>query len=222
MSEPLPIHELRIDELIAVEARPDFVSPDPMDIVSKSEMLTAIDTLLSTLKPKEEQIVRLRFGIGVDDALTLDEIGNKYEVTRERIRQIEAAAIRKLKHRSQIDAFAHLAFGGPPSTRCQEDDTDYELGGAEKAPETKMIQPPIMTKVAPTNIDAPTPARSSNIDRVLSQAADLGISIDDERNGPSGRIWVNVTDASDSHCRQLVRKLLALGFESWPGKGYWK
>ncbi|RBJ75467.1 RNA polymerase sigma factor RpoD, partial [Pseudomonas sp. MWU12-2534b] len=94
--EPLPIHELPIDELIAVEVQSDFVSPDPMDIVSKSELLETIDKLLSTLKPREEQTLRLRFGIGVEEALTLEEIGCQYGVTRERVRQIEVAALRNL------------------------------------------------------------------------------------------------------------------------------
>jgi RNA polymerase primary sigma factor len=90
--EPISIHELHIDEMIAIEARSDFVSPDPMDIVFKSERILTIDKLLSTLKPKEENILRLRFGIGVGDAFTLEEIGCQYEITRERVRQIEAAA----------------------------------------------------------------------------------------------------------------------------------
>lgn len=220
--EPLPIHELHIDEMIAIEARSDFVSPDPMDIVFESELLATIDKLLSTLKPKEEQILRLRFGIGVEDALTLEEVGCQYEVTRERVRQIEAAAIRKLKHPTRMNAFAHAVFGGSLPANRKEEEGRSERERAEQPLEAKPMQPCIPTKDTPASLGVPRPAKSSSIDRLLSQAVELGIYIDDDREGISGRLWVNVTEAADIRSRKLVRKLIALGFEFWHGRGYWK
>lgn len=217
---PLPIHELHIDELIAVDSQSDFVSPDPMDIVFESELLAAIDKLLSTLKPKEEQILRLRYGIGVEDALTLEEIGCQYGVTRERVRQIEAVAIRKLKHPSRMDAFAHAVFGGPLSTESKKEGP--VPASTEQPIEVKPPQRPIEAKATPASLSVPPPKKSSSIDRLLSQAAELGMYIDDDRKGTSGRLWINLTDASDCHSRKLARKLLAFGFEFWPGKGYWR
>jgi RNA polymerase primary sigma factor len=57
-----------------------------------------LDQILATLRPKEEKVIRLRFGIGCERAHTLDEIGRKCGVTKERIRQIETVALRKLRH----------------------------------------------------------------------------------------------------------------------------
>ena len=57
-----------------------------------------VDTVLSTLSTKEADILRLRFGIGADKPMTLEEIGSQYGVTKERIRQIEGKALRKLRH----------------------------------------------------------------------------------------------------------------------------
>lgn len=57
-----------------------------------------IARVLATLTPREERVLRLRFGIGDDNDLTLEEIGEQFNVTRERIRNIEAKALRKLKH----------------------------------------------------------------------------------------------------------------------------
>ncbi len=54
--------------------------------------------MLEALIPREERIVRMRFGIGVDEEKTLEQIGQQFAVTRERIRQIEAKALRTLKH----------------------------------------------------------------------------------------------------------------------------
>ncbi|KVC24224.1 hypothetical protein WI69_01995 [Burkholderia diffusa] len=215
--EPLPIHELPVDELIAVEVQSDFVLPDPMDIASRFELLSAIDKLLSTLKPQEEQVIRLRFGIGVEEALTLDEIGRQYGVTRERVRQIENAALVKLRLPNRMNAFAHAVFGGPLPTETKE-----KKIGAEQPSKAKATPRPVATKTAATSQSVLPSARPTSIDRLLSEAADIGISVDDDRDGSSGRIWVNVTSAPDSRYRRLIRKLLALGFEFWPGKGYWR
>jgi RNA polymerase primary sigma factor len=54
--------------------------------------------VLGTLTPREEQVLRLRFGIGETTELTLEEVGVQFSVTRERVRQIEAKALRKLRH----------------------------------------------------------------------------------------------------------------------------
>jgi len=63
-----------------------------------------IQNILSELTPREEQVLRKRFGIGEKSDHTLEEVGKLFNVTRERIRQIEAKALRKLKHpsRSQV------------------------------------------------------------------------------------------------------------------------
>ena len=57
--------------------------------------------MLGTLKPREERVLRMRFGIGTKSDHTLQEIGGKFSMTRERIRQIEAGALRKLTHPSR-------------------------------------------------------------------------------------------------------------------------
>ena len=57
--------------------------------------------VLSTLTPREEKVLRMRFGIGERSDHTLEEVGRDFQVTRERIRQIEAKALRKLRHPSR-------------------------------------------------------------------------------------------------------------------------
>ena len=57
--------------------------------------------ILSSLTPREERVLRMRFGIGMNTDHTLEEVGKQFNVTRERIRQIEAKALRKLKHPSR-------------------------------------------------------------------------------------------------------------------------
>ena len=75
--------------------------PSPEDSAILSELKTAITASLATLTPREERVLRKRFGIGLPTDYTLNEIGKGFSVTTERIRQIEAKALRKLKHPSQ-------------------------------------------------------------------------------------------------------------------------
>jgi RNA polymerase primary sigma factor len=73
----------------------------PLDFAIRDDMKKKIDRILCSLPPKEEKIIRKRFGIGIDVPHTLEEVGVEFDVTRERIRQIEVKAIRKLKHPSR-------------------------------------------------------------------------------------------------------------------------
>jgi RNA polymerase primary sigma factor len=73
----------------------------PLDVAMQEDMKNQIDKILGSLTPQEEKIIRKRFGIGEDTPHTLEEVGLEFDVTRERIRQIEAKAIRKLRHPSR-------------------------------------------------------------------------------------------------------------------------
>jgi RNA polymerase primary sigma factor len=73
----------------------------PLDVAIQEDMKKLIDIMLSSLTPKEEKIIRRRFGIGEELPRTLEEVGLEFDVTRERVRQIEAKAIRKLRHPSR-------------------------------------------------------------------------------------------------------------------------
>ena len=114
---PLDLEE----DLIPAE-EPSYETVDPESIESLMEFTTAetlyethefiesIKDLLDSLTPREAKVLKLRFGIGVDREYTLDEVGKHFDVTRERIRQIEAKALRKMRHPSRSDRLkAHLA-----------------------------------------------------------------------------------------------------------------
>lgn len=73
----------------------------PLDFAIQGDMKKKIDRILCSLTPREEKIIRKRFGIGKNIPHTLEEVGLEFDVTRERIRQIEVKAIRKLKHPSR-------------------------------------------------------------------------------------------------------------------------
>jgi len=223
------IDEATVDGMIAGDARDAHVSPDPADVVNEIQLNRAVDHYISSLSTKdrkEERILRLRFGIGVDEALTLDEIGTQFEVTRERIRQIEAKALKKLRHPVRSEPFARMVLGlepeenplapGAHGTAVDDGSDESEVAAPLAAPKRSAAPRPPRESVQ--SAGSPKP---SELDRILTQAAEIGIRVDDDRLG-SGRIWVEIIEARDNRHRRLVRRLLEFGFSFWPGKGYWR
>lgn len=90
----------------------DFIgdknSPSPYSDAERTEVSEYIQRVLRTLTPKEEKVIRMRFGIGAERDHTLEEVGRFLSITRERVRQIEAKALRKLKHPSRLRALKIL------------------------------------------------------------------------------------------------------------------
>ena len=80
---------------------PDEDAPAPSDVASHTMLKEQLAEVLSTLTPREEKVLRLRFGLEDGRSRTLEEVGQEFNVTRERIRQIEAKALRKLRHPSR-------------------------------------------------------------------------------------------------------------------------
>ena len=242
--EPLPLHELDIDSMIASDARDEYISPDPMDVVSERDLATVIHKILGTLKLKEESILRMRFGIGVSDTMTLDEIGSRMELTRERIRQIESKAFRHLKHPGRLDALM-TALNGPNPPERPKDDEDEDGGSssdpvdeaqveklaaavAAKKPRKNARKPlpvpveipaldadPIESDTGPNSVSAP-------VQRLLDAAAVLGASVKVDHKGADNSIWIDFSKAPTTPPRPLIRKLVDSGFKFWPGKGYWR
>ncbi|MFO0776907.1 MAG: sigma-70 family RNA polymerase sigma factor, partial [Nitrospira sp.] len=87
---------------------PDHQAVPPDANVHRSELTEQLDRILSTLTPREQTVIRLRFGIGYDEGSTLEQVGQSLSVTRERIRQIEAKALKKLKTPAIKELFAAI------------------------------------------------------------------------------------------------------------------
>jgi len=103
LENPIGDGETLLGELIADS---QVVPPDSH--VHRTELTREMDRILSTLTPREQLVIRLRFGIGQDEPCTLEKVGQSLSVTRERIRQIEAKALKKLKTPEVRQMFATI------------------------------------------------------------------------------------------------------------------
>lgn len=227
--EPLRIDDLSIDGLIAIDAREVLSPRDPADVVEEIQLRAAVERYISSLSTKdhkEELVLRLRFGIGIGEAMTLDEVGQRFGVTRERIRQIEAKAIRKLKHPVRSEPFARLVLGLEPKDNPLANGSHESEGidGADVAEATRRQQESRRTADFQSQEESIQPLDSSvpaELNRALAQAAALGVNVDDDRVN-SGHICVELLKTSGRSHHLLAHRLIVLGFDFWPGKGYWK
>ncbi|MBS0466038.1 MAG: sigma-70 family RNA polymerase sigma factor [Proteobacteria bacterium] len=227
--EPSSIDEATVDSMIAIDARDDYASPDPAEVVDEMQLNQAVDRYISSLSTedrKEERILRMRFGIGIDEALTLDEIGLRFDVTRERIRQIEAKAIRKLQHVSRSEPFARMVLGldpeeNPLAPRTRRPSEDNEPDTVESIPQPATLKRQAAPRPPREPSEMAGASKPSKLDQVLAKAVELGIPVNDERLN-DGNIWVELLEPRNNTHRRLIRNLLDFGFAFWPGKGYWK
>ena len=118
IAKEMGISESKVREIIMIAQEPvsletpigeeedshlgDFIedenAPAPAEVASNAMMREQLQEVLHTLTPREEKVIRLRFGLEDGQAHTLEEVGKEFNVTRERIRQIEAKALRKIRH----------------------------------------------------------------------------------------------------------------------------
>ncbi|MBM4137277.1 MAG: sigma-70 family RNA polymerase sigma factor [Nitrospira sp.] len=93
LQTPVGDEDTKLEDFIS-----DKDSPSPYSDTERNNVTEHILRVLNTLTPREEKVIRMRFGIGFDKDHTLEEVGRHFSITRERVRQIEAKALRKLKH----------------------------------------------------------------------------------------------------------------------------
>jgi RNA polymerase primary sigma factor len=89
------------DDSVLGDFIPDDTQETPYDSTTREMLKENIDEVLQALSDREAKVLRMRFGLSGNKMMTLEEVGKKFGVTRERIRQIEAKALRKLKHPSR-------------------------------------------------------------------------------------------------------------------------
>jgi RNA polymerase primary sigma factor len=227
LGERLSLPLRKVDALLratAVPARLDVLdsraytdcaqSVDPLEEVAAEQLRRTVNDILGDLGHRPEQVLRLRFGIGVPDTLTLEEIGARFGVTRERIRQIEVQSLERLQHPSRQISLRPWYSDDPLEPRAsvvaahKVEDRAPNLGGAVGG-----------CRVAKPRQNTADASKVAAIDRLLARARAIGVPVEEDRSG-TGTLWVRIPDGRTRRNRSLVRKLLALGFKHSPGEGY--
>ncbi len=149
LSKELNIDEKKIKNIIKISKEPisletpvgdsedafikDFIESEndfsPADTVANSDLKERVREVLKTLTPREEKVLKMRFGIDVASEHTLEEVGKDFSVTRERIRQIEVKALRKLRHPSRskkLQTFFEKEFHFAHDEAVEDDMDDDE------------------------------------------------------------------------------------------------
>lgn len=113
MHQPISLETPVGDDATAVlgDSIEDRTAVSPLDAAMHTRLTEDAERLLSTLSARERKILRMRFGVGEKKEHTLEEIGESFSLTRERIRQIEAKALAELRRRSQLEAWSALREG---------------------------------------------------------------------------------------------------------------
>lgn len=241
--KPVPIDSLGVEESIAPEAPKALVPADPSAAAEARELRVALESMMERLPRKAHEILRMRFGFDNEVEMKLAEIGYRLDVTRERIRQVEAKALRNLKNASnalvlgpwlaplkeKLDPF-DLRF----DSRAESDETEPEDDLTQDQPPTTEpvskhdstlnLEPPLIGAKTRPEAKSPYPrtvSRPTALAELMRDAKQLGIQVDDQREW-NGRIWVRVHANNDTKTRVLIRKLIEMGFSYEPGEGYRK
>ncbi|WP_233528159.1 sigma-70 family RNA polymerase sigma factor [Cupriavidus sp. P-10] len=226
LSEPLSIDEAQQEGCFESEE-----TDEPFARMVAHDEARLVDEMLAKLKGKDAEVLRLRFGIGVPEALTLDQIGGILGVTRERVRQIESAAMRKLSSSSYRDALTR-ALGKVP-TQCKTK-SDEEARTGSDVPPTRSAKtrsgeststPDLASDIDTNAMPVPPPEEtaapiSASMQRLLDMAHELGVRVVRDPSGPNAGFIFGEIDHQDRKARKLIRDLLGTGFAWQPGIGY--
>lgn len=216
--QPIPLETCGIDQMISPDISWNFIQPDPSIAAESMQLRKRVEAVLADLGTKNGQIIRLRYGIGLNEELTLEEVGSLFDLTRERIRQIEAKTLRLLQNPSRSRLLMDWTIykkktGSPGETKQLADkqksnEIDTEDGDDCGGQEAK-----------PTHLPR---TLSQALESLLKQAESLGIVVEDDRANPSGQLWVRVHSARDTTTRVLIRRLMQHGFTYSSGLGYFR
>lgn len=224
MEEPVPLHEPDVDGLAPADLLVDDGAVDPCATVEANELMEALKGALARLEPRAAEVITLRFGLDGDEPRTLEEIGQIYGVTRERIRQIEAKSLKKLRHPSRSAVLRDFVEVLPEESQTGEiegrgeghGDWKTRVNPDSKGPEGK--PPPSSADGEAAAVKRPI---QSATDHAVAMAREIGVEVEDNRE-TGGDVLIRLTRTDDAKRRRLARTLIEMGFKSWSGAGYRK
>lgn len=232
MEEPVSLHEPDADGIAPADVLADTAAADPAEAAEKADLSAVLGRLLTQLEPKSAEIIALRFGLGGEEPHTLEELGEIHGVTRERIRQIEAKSLRKLRHPSRSDILRDF-IDLTPSPVTDDDEGDAAAAGTganrdgEESPKEALREKkadlaapvygaPERREGKPEKAAALRLRASAVVEKAVAKARKHGFPVEDGRDA-GGNVVVKLGERSDRVSRTLARTLINAGFSQMPG-----
>jgi RNA polymerase primary sigma factor len=230
LEEPVPLDEPGDDGITPVDWLADESAKDPAVAAETKELTAALLGALAQLDPKATEVMTLRFGLDDGEPRTLEETGEIFGVTRERIRQIESKSLKKLRHPTRSDQLRDFVDGLPPATK-ESDEDEVGIDGGQQvsarpddATSTGTSEcgagKPVNTKVNRRPGERNRPIQNAT-DRAIAMAREIGVEVEDGRER-GGDVLIRLYRTDDAKRRRLARTLVETGFKPWPGAGYRK
>lgn len=224
-SDPLSLEQAELEGLFEPAS-----ANDPFELLAAKEQVRALDNVLAHLKRKDAEILRMRYGFGVPEAMTLEQVGQILEVTRERVRQIESKAIKKLASKPRRDTIA-IALGMPVAE--PESPTidaplvfgeDELIGDTEVAEAAQQRQRQAQTRQPGHSPEDPATAEDDvdGMQRLVETAWKLGFPVSVKGDGAEKHYVFGIFNPDNGRARNLVRCLVELGYTLRAGQGYCK
>lgn len=224
MEEPAPLHEPDSDGVYLEDVLVDPDAPDPSLTTERAELAATLRGFLAELEPRAAEIMTTRFGLGEEESLTLNETGEIFGLTRERIRQIETQSLRKFRHLSRSTILRDFLDSVPKKMDVQyeTDKSDSEVEEGEEPVEQKKTKKAKVAKQGLKKIDSKWAARRTDSvrsamsleEKAITMARNMGCSVKDERESGGG-VMVIFGAKSDGAANRVARALMNAGFRDW-------
>lgn len=208
---------------------------DPAIAAEVASLRAILLDMIGELDERSAEVITLRFGLGQDEAMTLEEIGLRFDLTRERIRQIESKALKKLCHPIRKEKLAlyvgdYFEIKQPLSSEVQSEEAtargSKHLGTGEPhqpVSEDLEVAHQVLNKPALSEspVEASAARHEGQLSDLLDEARALGLSVEEPHSGDC-RIHVLLPAQPDARVRKIARRMVDIGFTLLSGTTYVK
>lgn len=244
MEEPRRLYGTGADGTPFEDSLSDEPESRPDAIAERASLIETLGRAVSELDERSAEILTMRYGLDGTDSRTLEETGEYFGVTRERVRQIESKALRKLAHPSRSKSLAHFLYADPPPPEPSTDegnesrnakprgrprkieDEDAKRKANDETARMLLQELESVSDVSDAILDDKTvssmrAASNTRTNALISLACEIGATVEDKR-GNGGGVSVRLPVQRDARSMRLARELLGAGFKPYPGQVFAK
>ena len=244
MEEPRRLYGMDADGIPFEDSLSDEPESRPDAIAERASLIETLGRAVSDLDERSAEILTLRYGLDGTDSRTLEETGEHFGITRERVRQIESKVLRKLAHPSRSKSLAHFLYADPPAPEPSTDEDNEsrnakprgrprkidDEGAKEKANDetARMLLQELESFSNASNailddetVSSMRAASNARTNALISFASEIGAAVEDKRSNGGG-VSVRLPFQRDARTMKLARELLGAGFKPYPGQVFAK